>query len=396
MSSATGLRLFYALMFVGTGASLPYLPVWLRAHGLDGAAIGAVLAAPQLARVATGQLAARWADRFRQRRTALMLLACVAAVSYASLLFGDGPLTYGAAWFVGSTAAAVMIPLTDVLTLRLARREGFIYGRLRAIGSLAFIAANMVMGVLLTRGSPSLLILWLVTAAALTALSVRLLLPPEPEHEAEADRPPPARLAVLLRNRPFLLAIIASGLIQAAHAFHYGFSALVWKAQGFSETVTGALWATGVGAEVLFLWFLEGWRERMGPERLLMLAGAASVLRWTISAMAPPLAVLFPLQLLHALTFAAAFLASLHLVHRLAPPESASAAQTLSASLSSGLFIGLATLASGRLFDAFGPLGYLAMTAMAAAGLFGAWRLPGRGGPAEAQPSSPSPASSSR
>ena len=388
MSSATGLRLFYALIFLGTGASLPYLPVWLRAQGLEGAAIGAILAAPQLARVVTGQLAARWADGFRQRRTALMGLAALAAVAFASLLATREPLGWAAAWFVGSTAAMVMIPLTDVLALRLARREGFVYGRLRAMGSLAFIAANLVVGALITRGSPTVVILWMVAAAAAAALSVRLLLPPEPVHE---DAPParPAGLRLLAGNRRFLLAISAAGLLQAAHAYHYGFSALVWKGQGLSETVTGALWATGVGAEVLFLWFLEGWRERVGPERLLLLAGAASVLRWTISALAPPVEVLFPLQLLHALTFAAAFLASLQLVHRLAPAGSASAAQTLAASLSSGLFIGLATLGSGPLFDAFGAGGYLAMTAMSGAGLLGALAL-------RRQLSSPSPASSSR
>ena len=376
MPTRWGLGLFYSLMFLGTGASLPYLPVWLRAQGLDGTAIGLVLAAPLLARVATGQLAARWADGFEQRRTSLMLLAGVATAAYASLLFTEAWWQHAAAWFIGSTAAMALLPLTDVLALRLSQREGFAYGRLRAMGSAAFIVANLVLGVLLTRGSPDQVIVWLVCAAVATALSVRLLLPPEPIHEPGVQPPDRwAGLGALLKNRTFLLAIVSAGLIQSAHAFHYGFSALVWKEQGLSEAVTGALWATGVAAEIGFLWFLEPWRERMGPERLLLLGGAAAVVRWTVSAFAPPAVVLFPLQLLHALTFAAAFLATLHLVQRLAPPESASSAQTLSASLSSGLLIGLATLASGPMFDAWGAAGYLAMTAMSAAGLLGALRL---------------------
>jgi PPP family 3-phenylpropionic acid transporter len=376
MPTRWGLGLFYSLMFLGTGASLPYLPVWLRAQGLDGAAIGLVLAAPLLARVATGQLAARWADGFEQRRTSLMLLGAVAAAAYASLLFTQTWWQHAAAWFVGSTAAMALLPLTDVLALRLSQREGFAYGRLRAMGSAAFIVANLVLGVLLTRGPPDQVIVWLACAAVATALSVRLLLPPEPIHEPGVTPPDRwAGLGALLGDRLFLLAIVSAGLIQSAHAFHYAFSALVWKEQGLSEAVTGALWATGVAAEIGFLWFLESWRERMGAERLLLLGGAAAVVRWTVSAFAPPAVVLFPLQLLHALTFAAAFLATLHLVQRLAPPESASAAQTLSASLSSGLLIGLATLASGPLFDAWGAGGYLAMTAMSAAGLLGAVRL---------------------
>jgi len=85
--------------------------------------------------------------------------------------------------------------------------------------------------------------------------------------------------------------------------------------------------------------------------------------------------LLFPLQALHTLTFAATFLAGLRLIERLAPPRSASTAQAVSSSVSGGVLIGLATLASGALYDAVGAKGYLLMAALAAAGLAGAVRL---------------------
>ncbi len=75
------------------------------------------------------------------------------------------------------------------------------------------------------------------------------------------------------------------------------------------------------------------------------------------------------MQGLHSLSFTATFLGSLALIERYAPPHTASAAQTVSSSLSGGLFIGLATLASGPLFDAFGAFGYLGMTLMTLSGL---------------------------
>ena len=40
-----------------------------------------------------------------------------------------------------------------------------------------------------------------------------------------------------------MTAILAIGAVQATHAFYYGFSAIAWKAQGISETMTGQLWA---------------------------------------------------------------------------------------------------------------------------------------------------------
>jgi PPP family 3-phenylpropionic acid transporter len=44
MSMGLRLGLFYALVFAGLGASLPYLPVWLKAEGVDGSGIGVILA----------------------------------------------------------------------------------------------------------------------------------------------------------------------------------------------------------------------------------------------------------------------------------------------------------------------------------------------------------------
>jgi PPP family 3-phenylpropionic acid transporter len=133
----------------------------------------------------------------------------------------------------------------------------------------------------------------------------------------------------------------------------------------------------GVAAEVAFIWWFEPWRRRVGPRNLLMLGGAAAILRWTVLAFAPPLWVVFPLQTLHVLSYAATFLASLQLVERLSTPRNASAAQAINSALSGGVLMGVATMASGPLFDRFGAQGYLLMSAMCAAGLIGAVRLYG-------------------
>jgi len=143
------------------------------------------------------------------------------------------------------------------------------------------------------------------------------------------------------------------------------------------ESMTGILWGVGVTAEVIFMWFMEPWRRRIGPRNLLVLGGFAAMLRWTALAFAPPLWMLFPLQTLHVLSYAATFLASLQLIERLSTPQNASAAQALNSALSAGALMGLATMASGPLFDRFGAQGYFLMAAMCVAGLIGAFRLYG-------------------
>jgi PPP family 3-phenylpropionic acid transporter len=281
-------------------------------------------------------------------------------------------------WFAASSMFTTIPPLTDVITLRRARVDGFNFGWPRGIGSAAFIIGNLGMGFILTRGSPEMVLVWMVAAVAATSLAARVLLPPDPVHEEGhaaqfSDRM--GGLSGLLRDPVFMTAVVSAGLIQSAHAFYYGFSTLAWKRQGIPEDMTGVLWATGVTAEIVFLWFLEPWRRRIGPRNLLALGGLGAVVRWTALAFSPPLWVLFPLQTLHAFSYAATFIASLLLVEQLSTPRNASAAQSINSALSGGVLSGIATLMSGWLFDHAGVHGYLPMSGMCAVGMVGVLRL---------------------
>jgi len=374
------LGLFYAAYSGGSGASSPYLPVWFAHHGLSGSRIGLILSLPMMARVFSAPLLAVWADSFKLRRTALFILALMVTGAYALMALPGGFAWWMVVWFAASSMFATLAPLADVLVLRRARLDGFNFGWPRGMGSAGFIVGNLGMGAILARGSPDLVLVWMVAAVALTAMAARFLMPADPVHEEGhsavlSDRM--AGLGGLLRDPVFMTAVVAAGLIQSAHAFYYGFSTLVWKQQGIPESMAGVLWAVGVAVEIGFMWFLEPWRRRMGPRNLLMLGGVGAVVRWTALAFSPPLWLLFPLQALHALSYAATFFGSLQLVERLSTARNASAAQALNSALSGGVLQGLATIASGWLFDRTGAHGYLLMSAMSAAGLLGALRLYG-------------------
>ncbi|MGH6908960.1 MAG: MFS transporter [Phenylobacterium sp.] len=380
MTLPVRLGLFYGAIFIGAGVSSPYLPVWFADHGLSGAEIGLILSLPMLARAFTAPLLAVWADSFKLRRSALVVLSLLVTAAYALMALPGGFAWWMVVWFAASSMFTTLSPLTDVIVLRRARVDGFNYGWPRGIGSAAFIVGNLGMGALLTRGSSDIVLVWMVAAAALSALAARFLLPPDPVHEEGesavlADRM--SGLGGLLRDPVFMTAAVSAGLIQSAHAFYYSFSTLAWKQQGISEATTGVLWAVGVTVEIAFLWFMEPWRRRVGPRNLLVLGGAAAVVRWTALAFSPPLWMLFALQALHVLSYAATFMASLQLVERLSTSRNASAAQALNSALSGGVLSGLATIASGWLFDRVGAHGYLLMSAMCAVGLAGAIRLYG-------------------
>lgn len=364
--------LFYALVFLANGVNLPFIALWLREKGLSGAEISVVLAAPMLARLVTGPLLAVWGDSFRLRRTPIAILCGVASAAIGAMGFVHGLALWLPLWFVGATAFGSVIPLTDVLTLRASRRQGFVFAVARSAGSIAFIAASVGMGWMLTFSPGDLVIIAISLTCLLAASAALYVLPEEFVQEGGETSRASDRfrgLGQLLGDRWFMVAIGGVGLIQAAHAFSYGFSTLVWRGQGLSEGVIGLLWASGVIAEIVFMWLMEPWRTRWGPWAMLMLGGLSAVVRWTAMAFLPPLWLLWPLQLLHALTFAATFLAGLQMVERLSPPQSVSVANMLSSALSSGVLLGLATVLSGPLFDEYGAGGYAAMAALAALGV---------------------------
>lgn len=380
MSQPVRLGLFYAALFIGTGASSPYIPVWFASRGLSGAEIGLILSAPMLARAVSAPAIAMWADSFKLRRTPLILMALATALAYGLLAAPFGFAWWFGVWFLAATVLSTMVPLTDVIVFKRASQDGFNFGWPRGIGSVAYIVANIAVGALLARYSPELVLVWITAAALGAAAGARWLLPPDPVREHGATSRLSERLAglgELLRDKHFMLAVVSVGLIQSAHAFYYSFSALTWKQQGLPESLTGLLWGLGVGVEVLFMWFMEPWRRRIGPRNLLLLGGAAALVRWSILAFAPPLWVVLPAQVLHTFTFSATFLASLQLVEKLSTPANASAAQTINSALSGGFLMGAATIASGWLYDVGGPKGYFAMAAMSALGLLGALRLYG-------------------
>jgi MFS transporter, PPP family, 3-phenylpropionic acid transporter len=89
--------------------------------------------------------------------------------------------------------------------------------------------------------------------------------------------------------------------------------------------------------------------------------------RWIATALDPPLALLAPLQLMHALSFGATHLGTMQFLSRAAPPGGRATAQGDVATANS-LMMACASALSGVLYGIGGSLAYVAMALFAAAG----------------------------
>ncbi|MEO1253190.1 MAG: MFS transporter [Pseudomonadota bacterium] len=358
--------LFYSGQFVLLGVQLPFFAGWLTLNGFSAPEIGIVTALALVARLGLGPFVAYWADTQIDERRALTIVSGLFACGAAGLVAFDGKVLIALSAFIVLWTFGLLVPLTDSAVLRADRNGWLQYGQTRAVGSAAFLATTLigggVLGVLgVGAAAPAMAI------AAAFAFLASLALPPQAGDRGGA-RPQTWREAPrLLFNRVFLFALFASGLTQGAHAVYYAFAYLRWSALGYSELIIGALWATGVMAEILILIAARRLVRRRSPSLLFALGGAAATIRWAIIAAEPPLWILFPVQTLHAFTFAAAYLGAIEFVDRAVPPRLVNTAMTLMSATGVGAITGVATAIAGFVWAGAGPgAAYLMMAAMGA------------------------------
>ena len=274
------IALIFASLFVSTGINLPYFPLWLEANGFDPERIAVILAAPMFLRVVTTPLITAYADRARDRADVLLLLVAASVVVCCGYFL---PTAYGIV--LGVTLALSIVwtpqgPLADSLALSGVRRFGSNYSHMRIWGSIAFLSANFGGGVILSWTSPQAVpvIMTLSLCVGLVAVAMaprlgrpRLSSPLSVEGLQDAPK---------LLGRHFVLFVAGAGVINGSHGFMYGFVSIYWQSIGLGSTLMGFLWAAAVVAEVCVFLVYTPVFGRFRATTLLMLSGAAAILRW--------------------------------------------------------------------------------------------------------------------
>jgi len=377
--SSNGVRatLLSCLFFAGFGALIPHLPTWLdAAQGFTGVQISLVLTVGGLSRIVVGPLTAAWAAGQSDKRAPLFLFAFLLTAGFASLWFVAGFWPVFAIILLMDVGFWGLLPAVEAALIRLTKSGLPPYGFARGLASAAFIVGSSSVGALVTDFGPWAIWAWLL-GVSIALIGAAFVMPKEPVRgNEEGDFLGRLKEGVgLLKNRRFALLIFAAGILQATHGYFYGFGVLIWtKDQAISQTVAGNLWSVGVAVEVLFLMFLGGWSSKFASETLILVGAVACIIRWTAMAFLPPEWALWPLQVLHAGTFAAVFLGAMRLVNQMMGDEQTATAQMIYMALASAPAQAFTTFVSGYLYDALvadgdAALGYLAMTGVSVVGL---------------------------
>ena len=350
--SALPLARFGALTasyFAAIGLFNPYAPLWFQSLGFSTLAIGAIASLQSWTRV-VAPYAWSWIGDHSGRQVELIRLAALGAVlSSLGLLAVQAlqPMTDAElVWAVALTTTLLfvansgVVPLYEALLAHLLHTPGGgidaqRYGRVRVWGSVGFIVAVTVFGLLLERFGIGVFPAFVALMnALLLGAAMRL-----PATHADAVHNEPAPPVLPLLKKPEVAWLFASIFFTVlAHTSLYAFFSLYLVSLGYGKGAVGALWAVSVAIEIVFFWTQGSWFPKLTPHRWLQVVAGVTTLRFAATAVGGAWAPILVLaQLTHAITFAAHHAACITLVQRLFPGRLRGRGQALYTTLGYGV-----------------------------------------------------------
>ena len=287
--------LTYAVYFVAIGASWAFLPIYYRSLGLGLATIGLLSGFSAAIQLVAAPVWGLLDDRYPHSRKGLPAAALVAAAGATLLALSGGSAVLPISVAVMSLGLAGIGPILDARTLELLGDKASRYGEVRAVGSLVFVVATLVVGPLLDRAGAGALFLVYVPTLLGTAIAGLSLPRVGRRHGGVAPRG--IRAVVGAPGMAAFLGgtLLTWALISAMNAFY----SIQVVALGGSTQLVGIAWAIGAAVEVPVMWNSRRLTARLGGRTVLLIGAMAYAVRAALAATlhdAGPLVAIAPLE----------------------------------------------------------------------------------------------------
>ena len=368
--------------FASIGLFNPYAPLWFQSLGFSTLAIGSIASLQSWTRVvvpyAWSWLGDHWQHGARRVELVRIATALILASSLGLLWLRDVAAVAAVVVLIFLANAAV-VPLAEAaVAQRLTTPEGLDYrryGRVRMWGSLGFISAVGVFGVLLQSTGIAALPWFLIAMFGLLAAAAWRL-PRQAAAAGGAQAGVPGGIWRVLRQPEVAWFFAGVFFTVLAHTSLYVFLSLYLDALGYGKSAVGALWAVSVAVEIAFFWSQGHWFARWSAHNWLLAAALVSVVRFAAMATLGgswPLLVLT--QCLHAVTFAAQHAACISIVNRHFPGGLRGRGQALYSTLGYGLSGVIGGVVGGAISQRWGfPAVFGAAALMAMLATLCCWR----------------------
>lgn len=342
----------YFFLFGAHGAMSPFLSLYFRSQGLSGSQSSLLFSLMPVLLFVSQPLFGPLTDRSGHRGRMLAWLLVAAGLAGLSIAAGGSFWSLLVLVMLWSFFAGPLTPVADSVALGEAQRTGNSYARIRLWGSVSFVIVTILMGRLYDRVD----LRWMFAGYAALSLIGALLAHRLPPDGISARRAVLPAMKALVRNPAVAIFLLLSALLQSTQAAHSSFFSLHVQHVGGSNGIVGLSWAIAAAAEVPVWLVLHRISERVGPQRLLAVAGVMYGLRWLINALAPSPGLLMAGQLLQGFTFALFMPTAVLWVGSLVPDELRTSGQALLVLVNGGIATVAGNLLAGRIIDLAGTV----------------------------------------
>lgn len=363
---------YYFFYFAALGALVPYWGPYLQERGFSPASIGILMAILMGTKILAPNLWGWLADRSGQRMPMVRLGSALAVIFFVGVFWAQGFWQMALAMIAFSFFWNAPLPLMESVTFNHLGARVNRYASVRVWGSVGFIISVGTLGWWLESAGTG--VIPFMVLALFVGVFASVMITPDRGHPIHDEAHLPLRM--LLQRREVLFFLVACVLMQASHGVYYAFYSIFLEANGYGTELIGALWAFGVGVEVLVFLKMYWLLERLGARWLLLTSLVLAALRWLlIGWFVESLWIQVLAQALHAASFGIFHAAAIHLVHHLFPGRTQARGQALYSSLSFGAGGAAGSLTAGLLWSSAGPALTFSLSAlMALLGWLVTWR----------------------
>lgn len=295
----------YTLTFMGGSVYTGFASLYWAHVGLNPAEIGLLGALGALAAL----IFQPWWGSVNDRSSSTLLmlrLTMLASVLGLVLVFLSGNSLYllipGLMAFTAVNNSVG--PLSDALSLSLARQHGFGFTRIRMAGSLGFALMSAVAGLLFNQRIWLLFVVFGLTR--LGALAATIGLPQSKSHAAATGGA--MKFRTLFKDRGLVLMYALSLVLATSWAFMLNFHGLQSVAKGIDLGLIGLCIGLGSLSQFPFMAWFQKLKKRFGLRRIMIFSGTMYGLRMLVFGYFLDSWTIIPLWLLHGTNFILVYL----------------------------------------------------------------------------------------
>jgi PPP family 3-phenylpropionic acid transporter len=237
----------------------------------------------------------------------------------------------------------------EAFTMDLLGAEKKSYGRVRAWGSISFIAVVLVLGKIIDLYSVEIIVVLILAGSLMLAtISTRI-----PDIQITKKKQLTSE-AKSLAQRRVMVFLFCAFLMLVSHAAYYGFFSIHLANLGYGSTFIGFAWALASTAEILVMIRSDQIFKRFSLEAVLIFSFMVAALRWSVLFWVQSAPAILLSQVLHALTYGAFHMASILYIDRQAPDKAKTLGQAVNNAVTYGLGLMVGFFFNGFLFEITG------------------------------------------